>query len=187
MRSETCLIIWNLIDIYNELESWVESLKSLLNDFITDRWRQFRCFIFHKKIINFFSDHSSSCNTFLSLTHDKQIFELSDEVCNDMKSDHLVNEKKEDKYKVRNKEAEWKNKEKFNDDCNKSKMSLLFFIKKRCRFVTCKKSLLQWWIKHCHCSSFYQDEVVDNQDKCEMHISCSRNEWSFNILQILQL
>ncbi len=187
MRSETYLTVWNLIDIYSELESWVESLKPSLDDFITDRWRQFRCLIFHEKIINFFSNHSSSCDTFLSLTHDKQIFELSDELRSNMKSDYLVNEKKEDEYKVRNKEAEWKNKEKFNDDCNKSKMSLLSFIKKRCRFVTRKKSLLQWWIKHRHCSSFYQNEAVDNQDECEMHISCSRSEWSFNILQILQL
>jgi len=40
------------------------------------------------------------------LTHDKQIFELSDELRSNMKSDYLVNEKKEDEYKVRNKEAE---------------------------------------------------------------------------------
>ncbi len=97
---------------------------------MTDRWHWSKCFILHEKIIDFISDHSSLRDILLSLTHDKQIFESSNKSCSDMKSDHLVNEKKEDKYKVKDKKAEWKNKEKFNDDCNKSKMSLLFFIKK---------------------------------------------------------
>jgi hypothetical protein len=57
-----------------------------------------------------------------------------------MKSDHSINEKKEDKNKVRNKEAERENREEFDDDYDKSKMSLLSFMKKRYKFVACKRS-----------------------------------------------
>ncbi len=154
--------VWNSIDIYNELESWIKSLKFLLNDFTTDTWHWSRCFILHKKIINFISDCSSSCDILLLLTYDKQIFESSDRSCSDMKSDHSADKKKEDENKVKDKEAKWENKEKFDDDCDMSEMSLLSFTKKKCRFVARKRSSSQRRIKRCCCSSFYWDEAVDN-------------------------
>ncbi len=179
--------VWNSINIYNELESWIESLKFSLDDFTTDRWHRSKCLILHKKIINFISDCSSSCDILLSLTHDKQIFESSDRFRNDMKFDHSADEKKENENKVKDKEAEWENKEKFDDDCDMSETSLLFFTKKKCKFVARKRSSSQRRIKRRCCSSSYQNEAVNNQDECEMHISDSRSEWSSNILQIFQL
>jgi len=154
--------VWNSINIYSELESWVESLKFSLDDFMTDRWCWSRYLTLHEKIIDFISDRSSSRDILLLLTHDKQIFESSDKSRSDMKSDHSVNEKKEDKYKVKDKKAEWENKEKFDDDRDKSKTSLLSFIKKRCRFVARERSSSQRRIKRRCCSSSYRDEAVNN-------------------------
>ena len=141
-----------------------------------DRWRRSRCFILHEKIIDSILDRPSSRDTLLSLTHDKQTFESSDESRSDMKFDHLVDEKKGDGYKVRDKGAKWKNKEKFDDDRDKSKTFLLPFIKKRCRFVARERSSSQRRIKRRRYSPPYRDEAVDNQGECEMRISCSRSK-----------
>ncbi len=104
-----------------------------------------------------------------------------------MESNYLVDEEKEHGYKVRDKEAKWKNKEEFDDDRDKSKTSLLPPIKKRCRFAARERPSSQRQIKRRHCSPSYRDEAVDNQGGCEMCISCSRSEWSSNILQVPQL